>query len=222
MIDAIRAKRERLRQSRAAAPDYITLDGGSNHHEAEAQTTSANKCSPHYIIFSHGRGGNDKGVMNKCPVKERHDPHGRLSMSTRPWDHPPPPEREFFRKEQRNKCPVKERHDPHGRLSTSTRPWDHPPPPEREFFRKEQRNRDGERHDASKKRRVNEPPHSPLPSDEVVAGVITSSPETDFKSISTAVENVHSEVVSLRKDIHGFMSMIKAFQHIPFDSSHQD
>ncbi|KVH97523.1 GC-rich sequence DNA-binding factor [Cynara cardunculus var. scolymus] len=35
MIDAIRAKRERLRQSRAAAPDYISLDGGSNHGEAE-------------------------------------------------------------------------------------------------------------------------------------------------------------------------------------------
>lgn len=35
MIDAIRAKRERLRQARAAAPDYIALDGGSNHGEAE-------------------------------------------------------------------------------------------------------------------------------------------------------------------------------------------
>ncbi|KAD3067203.1 hypothetical protein E3N88_35083 [Mikania micrantha] len=35
MIDAIRAKRERLRQSRAAAPDFIALEGGSNHGEAE-------------------------------------------------------------------------------------------------------------------------------------------------------------------------------------------
>nr|GMD37771.1 transcriptional repressor ILP1 [Ipomoea batatas] len=35
MIDAIRAKRERLRQARAAAPDYIALDGGSNHGEAD-------------------------------------------------------------------------------------------------------------------------------------------------------------------------------------------
>lgn len=35
MIDAIRAKRETLRQSRTAAPNYITLDGGSNHREAE-------------------------------------------------------------------------------------------------------------------------------------------------------------------------------------------
>jgi GC-rich sequence DNA-binding factor len=34
-INAIRAKRERLRQSRAAAPDFISLDGGSNHGEAE-------------------------------------------------------------------------------------------------------------------------------------------------------------------------------------------
>lgn len=35
MINAIRAKRERLRKSRAAAPDYISLDGGSNHGAAE-------------------------------------------------------------------------------------------------------------------------------------------------------------------------------------------
>lgn len=34
-IEAIRAKRERLRQARAAAPDYIALDGGSNHGAAE-------------------------------------------------------------------------------------------------------------------------------------------------------------------------------------------
>ncbi|KAJ4976043.1 hypothetical protein NE237_001149 [Protea cynaroides] len=34
-INAIRAKRERLRQSRAAAPDFISLDGGSNHGAAE-------------------------------------------------------------------------------------------------------------------------------------------------------------------------------------------
>ncbi|KAK2971528.1 hypothetical protein RJ640_017897 [Escallonia rubra] len=34
-INAIRAKRERLRQSRAAAPDYIAIDGGSNHGAAE-------------------------------------------------------------------------------------------------------------------------------------------------------------------------------------------
>ncbi|KAI3798720.1 hypothetical protein L1987_33998 [Smallanthus sonchifolius] len=35
VIDAIRTKRERLLQSRAAAPDFIALDGGSNHGEAE-------------------------------------------------------------------------------------------------------------------------------------------------------------------------------------------
>ncbi|KAF9591725.1 hypothetical protein IFM89_006071 [Coptis chinensis] len=34
-INAIRAKRERLRKSRAVASDYISLDGGSNHGEAE-------------------------------------------------------------------------------------------------------------------------------------------------------------------------------------------
>ncbi|RZC77262.1 hypothetical protein C5167_001413 [Papaver somniferum] len=34
-INAIRAKRERLRQSRAPAGDYISLDAGSNHGEAE-------------------------------------------------------------------------------------------------------------------------------------------------------------------------------------------
>ncbi|GMH10905.1 hypothetical protein Nepgr_012746 [Nepenthes gracilis] len=35
MINAIRAKRERLRKSRTAAVDYISLDGGSNHGAAE-------------------------------------------------------------------------------------------------------------------------------------------------------------------------------------------
>lgn len=34
-INEAKAKRERLRQSRAAAPDFIALDGGSNHGEAE-------------------------------------------------------------------------------------------------------------------------------------------------------------------------------------------
>lgn len=34
-INAIRAKRERLRKSRAVAPDFISLDGGSNHGAAE-------------------------------------------------------------------------------------------------------------------------------------------------------------------------------------------
>lgn len=34
-IEAIRAKRERLRQAGPAAQDYIALDGGSNHGEAE-------------------------------------------------------------------------------------------------------------------------------------------------------------------------------------------
>lgn len=35
MINAIRAKKERFRKARAAAPDYISLDGGSNHGAAE-------------------------------------------------------------------------------------------------------------------------------------------------------------------------------------------
>ena len=34
-INAIRAKRERLQQSRAAAPDFFSLDGGSNHGKAK-------------------------------------------------------------------------------------------------------------------------------------------------------------------------------------------
>jgi GC-rich sequence DNA-binding factor len=34
-IEAIRVKRERLKKSRAAALDYISMDEGSNHNEAE-------------------------------------------------------------------------------------------------------------------------------------------------------------------------------------------
>ncbi|KAJ8759323.1 hypothetical protein K2173_006843 [Erythroxylum novogranatense] len=39
-IKKIRAKRERMRQSRGAAPDYISLDTGINHHGSDAEGLS--------------------------------------------------------------------------------------------------------------------------------------------------------------------------------------
>ncbi|KAG8366566.1 hypothetical protein BUALT_Bualt17G0093300 [Buddleja alternifolia] len=62
MIDAIRAKRERLRQAKAAAPDYIAIDGGSNHGEAEGLSDEEPEFRGRIGFFgdSVGGGGDDK------------------------------------------------------------------------------------------------------------------------------------------------------------------
>ncbi|KAL1568479.1 transcriptional repressor ILP1-like [Salvia divinorum] len=59
-IEAIRAKRERLRQARAAAPDYIALDGGSNHGEAEGLSDEEPEFQGRIGFFGDKIGGGDK------------------------------------------------------------------------------------------------------------------------------------------------------------------
>lgn len=59
-IEAIRAKRERLRQARAAAPDYIALDGGSNHGEAEGLSDEEPEFQGRIGFFGEKVGGSDK------------------------------------------------------------------------------------------------------------------------------------------------------------------
>ncbi|XP_047972328.1 transcriptional repressor ILP1-like [Salvia hispanica] len=59
-IEAIRAKRERLRQARAAAPDYIALDGGSNHGEAEGLSDEEPEFQGRIGFFGDKIGGRDK------------------------------------------------------------------------------------------------------------------------------------------------------------------
>ncbi|KAK9697116.1 hypothetical protein RND81_08G016000 [Saponaria officinalis] len=55
-IDAIKAKRERLRQSRAAAPDYISLDGGSNHGAAEGLSDEEPEFQTRIAMFQEKKG----------------------------------------------------------------------------------------------------------------------------------------------------------------------
>ncbi|KAI6676995.1 hypothetical protein NL676_037791 [Syzygium grande] len=63
MINAIRAKRERLRQSRAAAPDYISLDGGSNHGAAEGLSDEEPEFQGRIAMFGEKIEGGKKGVF---------------------------------------------------------------------------------------------------------------------------------------------------------------
>lgn len=63
MINAIRAKRERMRQSRAAAPDFISLDGGSNHGEAEGLSDEEPEFRTRIAMLGEKVDGNRKGVF---------------------------------------------------------------------------------------------------------------------------------------------------------------
>ncbi|KAH1087018.1 hypothetical protein GYH30_018514 [Glycine max] len=69
-IKAIRAKRERLRKARPAAPDYISLDGGSNHGAAEGLSDEEPEFRGRIAMFEEkGEGGGKKGVFEE--VEER-------------------------------------------------------------------------------------------------------------------------------------------------------
>ncbi|XP_028776367.1 transcriptional repressor ILP1 [Neltuma alba] len=62
-IKAIRAKRERLRQARPAAPDYISLDGGSNHGAAEGLSDEEPEFQGRIAMFGKKMEGGKKGVF---------------------------------------------------------------------------------------------------------------------------------------------------------------
>ncbi|XP_061368013.1 transcriptional repressor ILP1 [Gastrolobium bilobum] len=62
-IKAIRAKRERLRLSRPAAPDYISLDGGSNHGAAEGLSDEEPEFRGRIAMFGEKVEGGKKGVF---------------------------------------------------------------------------------------------------------------------------------------------------------------
>ncbi|XP_071705945.1 transcriptional repressor ILP1-like [Rutidosis leptorrhynchoides] len=68
MIDAIRAKRERLRQSRAAAPDFIALDTGSNHGEAEGLSDEEPEFQGRIALIGDRRSDVKKGVFEDVVV----------------------------------------------------------------------------------------------------------------------------------------------------------
>ncbi|KAL4307896.1 hypothetical protein HN51_042327 [Arachis hypogaea] len=71
-IRAIRAKRERLRQARPAAPDYISLDGGSNHGEAEGLSDEEPEFRGRIAMFGEKKkDAGKKGVFEDVDVDER-------------------------------------------------------------------------------------------------------------------------------------------------------
>ncbi|XP_073050023.1 transcriptional repressor ILP1-like [Primulina eburnea] len=74
-IEAIRAKRERLRKARAAAPDYISLDGGSNHGAADGLSDEEPEFKGRIGFFGEKVGGDMKGVFedfeDRAMPKER-------------------------------------------------------------------------------------------------------------------------------------------------------
>ncbi|CAL8994887.1 unnamed protein product [Prunus brigantina] len=62
-INAIRAKRERLRKSTAAAPDFISLDSGSNHGAAEGLSDEEPEFRGRIAMFGDNLEGSKKGVF---------------------------------------------------------------------------------------------------------------------------------------------------------------
>lgn len=64
-INAIRATRERLRMAGAAAADYISLDGGSNHGEAEGLSDEEPEFRGRISMFGAKGGGDRKGVFEE-------------------------------------------------------------------------------------------------------------------------------------------------------------
>ncbi|KZV30463.1 hypothetical protein F511_23470 [Dorcoceras hygrometricum] len=64
-IEAIRAKRERLRKAKAAAPDYIALDGGSNHGAADGLSDEEPEFKGRIGFFGEKVGGDKKGVFEE-------------------------------------------------------------------------------------------------------------------------------------------------------------
>ncbi|TKY58921.1 PAX3- and PAX7-binding protein 1 [Spatholobus suberectus] len=65
-IRAIRAKRERLRQARPAALDYISLDGGSNHGAAEGLSDEEPEFRGRIAMFGEKVEGGKKGVFEEA------------------------------------------------------------------------------------------------------------------------------------------------------------
>lgn len=65
-INAIRAKRERLRQAGAAASDYISLDGGSNHGEAEGLSDEEPEFQGRIAMLGAKTDSRKKGVFEEA------------------------------------------------------------------------------------------------------------------------------------------------------------
>lgn len=91
-INAIRAKRERLRQSRAAAPDFISLDGGSNHGAAEGLSDEEPEFQGRIAMFGEKKESGKKGVFEDVDASFRRDDDEDEDEEEKIW------EEEQFRK----------------------------------------------------------------------------------------------------------------------------
>ncbi|KAM5567633.1 transcriptional repressor ILP1 [Rosa sericea] len=69
-IEAIRKKRERLRKSKPAAPDFISLDSGSNHGAAEGLSDEEPEFRNRIAMFGEKMEGSKKGVFEDVDDRE--------------------------------------------------------------------------------------------------------------------------------------------------------
>lgn len=69
-IEAIRKKRERLRKSKPAAPDFIALDSGSNHGAAEGLSDEEPEFRSRIAMFGEKMEGTKKGVFEDVDDRE--------------------------------------------------------------------------------------------------------------------------------------------------------
>uniref|UniRef100_A0A7N0TSM8 GCF C-terminal domain-containing protein n=1 Tax=Kalanchoe fedtschenkoi TaxID=63787 RepID=A0A7N0TSM8_KALFE len=115
-IEMIRAKREKLRQSRAAAPDYIALDGGSNHGEAEGLSDEEPEFQGRIKML--GEKSDKKGVFEEIEERGISPSIGNDNDRSDDEDN----EEKIWEEEQFRKGLGKRMDDGSGRLATSNVP----------------------------------------------------------------------------------------------------
>ncbi|KAL6186632.1 hypothetical protein ACLB2K_042752 [Fragaria x ananassa] len=79
-IEAIRKKRERLRKSKPAAPDFIALDSGSNHGAAEGLSDEEPEFRNRIAMFGEKMESGKKGVFEDVDDREVDGGLGRESV----------------------------------------------------------------------------------------------------------------------------------------------
>uniref|UniRef100_A0A7N0T776 GCF C-terminal domain-containing protein n=1 Tax=Kalanchoe fedtschenkoi TaxID=63787 RepID=A0A7N0T776_KALFE len=124
-IEMIRAKRERLRQSRAVAPDFIALDGGSNHGEAEGLSDEEPEFQGRIKML--GEKSDKKGVFEEIDEREISPSLGRHGDRDDDEDD----EEKIWEEEQFRKGLGKKMDDRPGRLTTGSIPLINNLPPKK-------------------------------------------------------------------------------------------
>ncbi|XP_057962728.1 transcriptional repressor ILP1 [Malania oleifera] len=118
-INAIRAKRERLRQRQAAAPDYISLDAGSNHGALDGLSDEEPEFQGRIAMFGEQMDSGKKGVFED--VDERVKDVG-LTKGGERQDEDEDEEEKIWEEEQFKKGLGKRMDDGSGRAMSSAVP----------------------------------------------------------------------------------------------------